>query len=96
MTLANLLWGPQRFFWNGRAESLEHQVLEPLRSKAEMDQPLAELIQELKAVRSYRRMFKRAYGEVSEDTIAKALATFLRLLISADSKYDKYLQAPNA
>src|SRR5215468_4675530 len=30
MTLANLMWGPQHFFWNGRALTLEAQTLVPL------------------------------------------------------------------
>lgn len=91
MALANLLWGPQQFFWDGRSASLENQVLQPLLSTEEMDQPLDEAVAELKASSSYRKMFRAAYGEVSEDAIAKALATFLRMLISGDSKYDRYL-----
>ena len=92
MSLANLMWGPQRFFWNGRAESLEDQVLEPLLSKVEMDQPLDELVKELRASKDYKRMFRAAYGGITEENIARALSTFLRMMISADSKYDRYLR----
>ena len=31
MSLANLMWGPQQFFWNGRAATLEEQALVPIR-----------------------------------------------------------------
>ena len=92
MSLANLMWGPKRFFWDGRSTSLEHQVLQPLLSKVEMDQPLDELVSELKSSPDYRRMFRATYGQITSDNIAKALATFLRMLISADSKYDRYLR----
>jgi cytochrome c peroxidase len=92
MSLTNLLWGQRRFFWDGRATSLEQQALQPIQSPDEMDQDLAELIKELKASRQYRRLFTRAYGGISEENIAKALATFMRMLISSDSKYDRYLR----
>ncbi len=92
MSLVNLLWGQERFFWDGRAESLEHQALMPIVHPEEMAQDLDELIEELRSSRTYRRMFKAAYGEVSTDNVAKALATFMRLLISSDSKYDRYLR----
>ncbi len=91
MALANLMWGPQLFFWDGRSPDLEQQVIEPLLNPREMDQPLDALMSELRADRTYRRMFRAAYGEITPDTTAKALATFLRMLISADSKYDRYL-----
>lgn len=92
MSLTNLLWGQRRFFWDGRATSLERQALQPIQNPDEMDQDLAELIKELKASRQYRRLFTRAYGGISEENIAKALATFMRMLISSDSKYDRYLR----
>ena len=38
MTLANLMWGPQHFFWNGRAATLEEQALVPLQHADEMAQ----------------------------------------------------------
>jgi cytochrome c peroxidase len=92
MSLANLLWGPRRFFWDGRSPSLEHQALQPLLNPDEMRQPLDELVDELSASPKYREMFWAAYGEVSEENVARALATFMRMLISAESKYDRYLR----
>jgi cytochrome c peroxidase len=92
MSLANLLWGQRRFFWNGRAKSLEEQALMPIRNHEEMNQDLDELIRELKASGRYRRLFGRAYGEISAQNVARALATFIRLLISSNSKYDRYLR----
>lgn len=92
MSITNLLWGQQQFFWNGRAKSLEQQALMPIQNKDEMDQDLEELVDELKASRTYRKMFRAAYGEVSSENVAKALATFMRLLISSNSKYDRFLR----
>lgn len=92
MSLANLLWGQRRFFWNGRAKSLEEQALMPIQNPEEMNQKLEELVRELKASKQYRTLFARAYGDISADTIANALATFMRLLISSDSKFDRFLR----
>ncbi len=92
MSLSNLLWGPGRFFWDGRADSLEQQVLQPIEDPIEMDQDLDLLLIELEEVEAYQEMFRAAYGEVSTDAIAKALSTFIRMLVSADSKYDAFLR----
>src|SRR5262245_24452266 len=35
MSLANLMWGPHHFFWNGRADCLEQQALIPIRNPGE-------------------------------------------------------------
>ena len=92
MSLANLLWGAQHFFWNGRAGSLEEQALIPIQHPDEMAQNLDELIGELEADDSYPELFRRAYGKISAHNIARALASFERTLISADSRYDQYLR----
>ena len=92
MSLANLLWGPQHFFWNGRAASLEEQVLTPLQHADEMAQDLRHLAKELAADATYRKMFEAAYGEISPSTITRALASFERTLISCNSRYDQFLR----
>lgn len=92
MSLANLLWGPQHFFWDGRAASLEAQALIPIQHPDEMDQNLAELVDELEADADYRRLFEHAYGAITLAAIGSALAAFERTLISANSRYDQYLR----
>ncbi|MEZ0148173.1 MAG: cytochrome-c peroxidase [Candidatus Reddybacter sp.] len=92
MSLANLLWGAEHFFWNGRVDSLEQQALLPIQNADEMAQNLDDLVLELKADAEYRRLFKNAYGAISSANIAKALASFERTLVSANSKYDQYLR----
>ena len=77
MSLVNLLWGPSRFFWDGRSPTLEHQALEPLKNPDEMRQSLVELVDELKASSVYQDLFWRAYGDTTQENVAKALATFL-------------------
>ncbi len=92
MSLANLLWGPQKLFWNGRANSLEEQALQPIEHEDEMAQDLSLLLAELENDEVYQSLFKQAYAEMSLPALAKALANFQRTLVSANSKYDQYLR----
>lgn len=92
ISLVNMLWGPQRFFWDGRAASLEEQALKPIAHIDEMDQDIELLVDELANIPFYKELFQRAYNELSAANVAKALATFQRTLISANSKYDKFLR----
>jgi len=92
MSLANLMWGAQRFFWNGRAATLEAQTLVPIQHPDEMAEDLQRLVAELSADDSYRALFAAAYGEISAGAISRALASFERTLISSNSRYDQFLR----
>lgn len=79
-------------FWDGRANSLEEQALQPITNPKEMDQDLSELVQELNAVEGYARQFREVFGtEATVDGIAKALAAFQRTLVTRNSPLDRYL-----
>ena len=92
MSLANLMWGAQHFFWNGRAATLEAQTLVPIQHPDEMAEDLERLVAELSADDSYRALFEAAYGEISAGAISRALASFERTLISSNSRYDQFLR----
>jgi hypothetical protein len=92
MSLANLMWGAQHFFWNGRAATLEAQTLVPIQHPDEMAEDLQRLVAELSADDSYRALFETAYGEISAAAISRALASFVRTLISSNSRYDQFLR----
>jgi cytochrome c peroxidase len=92
MSLANLMWGPRHFFWNGRSASLEEQALVPIQHPDEMDQDLDELPDELASDPEYVRLFAAAYGEISAESIVFALASFERTLVSSNSRYDHFLR----
>lgn len=78
-------------FWDGRAKKLEGQALGPIENPIEMDLPLDKLVPKLKAIAGYRKAFEEAYGELSTDTIAKAIASFERTVLSGDAPYDRYV-----
>jgi cytochrome c peroxidase len=92
MSLANLLW-VRNFFWDGRATSLEEQATFPLTDIHEMGQPLETSARKLRQMDVYKISFRNAFGSdsISPALIVKAISQFERTLISADSRYDRYL-----
>ena len=64
------------FFWDGRAASLEEQVLKPIEDPNEMDLPIAEAA-------------TRIGLPLAE--IAQALASFVRSILSGDSPFDHFI-----
>jgi len=92
MSLANLLW-TRKFFWDGRAGSLEEQAIVPMTSVHEMGQSLNVSSKKLSNTISYKFLFKQVFGDetITGERICKAIAQFERTLISGNSKYDQYL-----
>ena len=90
-TILNTAFNPIQM-WDGRKSTLEDQALGPIGADAEMNQPLPELVKKLSKIDGYRTMFQKAYpGEpVSEVTIAKAIASFERTIISTESPFDRW------
>ncbi len=85
-------------FWDGRAPSLEEQAKGPIASEAEMHQNPDELVAELKAIPGYVRHFERVFGDegITYDTIARAIATYEREIVSADSRFDRFQHGERA
>jgi cytochrome c peroxidase len=79
------------FSWDGRAASLEEQVLRPIQDPTEMDLSLAELQRRLREQPRYRRAFRREFGDdPTPRTIGWALASYLRTLRAADAPIDRF------
>lgn len=82
-----------RFFWDGRARSLEELVLVPLANPDEMDTPPAEAVRYLQSDAAYVRAFRKAFGEApSERTLAAALAAFVATREAPRSRFDAWLE----
>lgn len=95
--LVNLTWVRTGLFWDGRAATLEEQAIKPIEDHNEMDLPVAEAVARLAADKNYPDAFVQAYGSPpSVDTLKKALASFMRTLVSSDSRYDHYLSGDRA
>ena len=93
MPLFNLAWY-NRYFWDGRAATLENQVFHPVRDNTEMDLPWHIAEKRINQSQSYRAMFRAAFGtsKIDSSQIAKAIGQFLRTLISNNSFYDRVLR----
>lgn len=79
-----------RFFWDERAATLEEQVLMPIQDPVEMGMTLDKVVSRLNNSPYYPALFEKAFGSknISADKVAKALAQFVRSLVSYQSKYD--------
>jgi cytochrome c peroxidase len=91
MSLVNAVYYPnRRFFWDERAGTLEQQVLLPIQDAVEMGMRLDTLINRLNSKTHYPALFEKAFGDknINTDRISKALAQFVRSLVSYRTKFD--------
>jgi cytochrome c peroxidase len=90
-TVLNAAFQPL-LMWDGRKNSLEDQALGPVESPGEMNMPLDELIKRLSSIAGYLPLFEKAYpGQgVSKETVAKALASFERTIVSTTAPFDRW------
>ena len=88
--LFNVAW-MKELHWDGGINNLEVQPLAPITAGNEMAENIDTVIAKLKADPGYRRMFTRAFGDgrINSQRMLKALAQFVAMLVSANSKYDK-------
>jgi cytochrome c peroxidase len=73
--LINRAYG-RTFFWDGRTSSLEEQVLKPIQDPNEMDLTLEQAA---------------ARTKLDVPTMSRALASYVRSILSGDSPYDRYV-----
>ncbi|WP_349267220.1 cytochrome-c peroxidase [Flavivirga aquatica] len=94
MPLFNLAWNyDEKFFWDGRSFSLEHQAFLPVTDPNEMGSTWIQVEEKLQQHPEYPELFQQAFGTSTIDStlVTKAIAQFERTLISSNSKFDKYL-----
>lgn len=91
MNLVNLRYHPRaRFFWDERGGNLEEMVLMPVENHLEMGENPAQLPAKLGRDEHYARLVGDAFGDpqITTDRISRALAQFIRSMVSYRSKYD--------
>ncbi|MBZ0284697.1 MAG: right-handed parallel beta-helix repeat-containing protein [Anaerolineae bacterium] len=80
-------------FWDGRAKSLEEQMLVPLTNEDEMGANLEEMVSQLQAIPEYAELFGAAFEDgVTAENVATAIATFERTILSENSPFDQFAQ----
>ncbi|MDC1284440.1 hypothetical protein N8Y82_00505 [Gammaproteobacteria bacterium] len=83
----------EKLFQDGREDTLEQQAWSPLLARNEMDNPsFGYVIRKIKGIKEYKGRFEQAFdGEtVTIATVSKALASYQRTLISANSPFDRW------
>lgn len=87
------------FFWDGRANSLEEQAKGPIMNPVEMGMMSAEAVEKaVQDVPEYPEKFRKAFAhpksktpyKVTIDEIAKAIASFERILLTTNSPFERF------
>ena len=80
-------------FWDGRADTLEQQIDEPVQSPIEMGSLWPDVVAKLYRDGDYARRFKALYaGGITRNTVRNAIAEFMRSLITPNSRFDQWLK----
>lgn len=101
--LFNLAYLPNGLNWDGSSDNLEEQAIIPITSEIELHESLLNVAFKLKRHNLYPDWFRQAFGietkgEITDELARKALAQFIRTMISYDSKLDQSIglgQDPN-
>ncbi len=89
----------EEFFWDGSVQSLEEQVYESITRPVTFNMDTNKLKQRLLGDPQYPELFRRAFGEESEPSaflVSKAIATFVRTMVSGNSPYDQYVNGDSS
>ena len=91
--IVNLLWQPI-FMWDGGINHIEVMPIAPITSDVEMAESMSQVIKKLNNHPKYVERFRRVFGEkpIESQQLFYALTQYMTMLISDDSKYDKYRQ----
>ena len=75
-------------------KNLESVVWMSITAEHEMNSTIEESVAAIDAIPMYKEKFRAAFGseEVTYDRISKAIAQFVRSIVSHDSKFHKYLR----
>jgi len=78
--------------WDGAADHIELVSMIPIASEIEMNGDFSAIIAMMKNDANYRKLYKQAFenGEINAENMLKALAQFMTMLTSSNSKFDKY------
>jgi cytochrome c peroxidase len=91
-TLLNAMFNAGQF-WDGRADTLEDQAVQPLVNPLEMgNESYDEVVTRLRAIPEYRAEFQSVFGsEVKIELVGKAISAYERTLVSGDAPFDSFI-----
>src|SRR5262245_48837949 len=93
-SLWDLAWS-KHYFWDGRAASLEAQVRGPIEAPEEMGGDWPVILARLEADAEFAQQFRAVFADevpISSDTVVKALAAYVRSLVSPPTRFDAWIE----
>lgn len=92
MPLFNLAWETD-FSWDGRKTSLEDKILGTMHNPFSFNISWGDILGKLNTHADYPKKFHETFGEkkIKQNMVIKALAQFLRSIVSGNSKWDQFL-----
>ncbi len=93
MPLQNLIW-KDAYMWDGGVNNLEVQPINPITNAVEMNETLSNVVNKLKHNKVYAEEFQKAFNDtiINSERLLKTLAQFTGLMISSNSRYDKFVE----
>jgi cytochrome c peroxidase len=91
-TVLNVGFQPY-FYWDGRAATLEKQIFAAWKGQMGVadDKTAEETAKKIGAIPGYKEQFQKVFGgEATADFVVKALAAYVRTLVSGDSADDRF------
>lgn len=103
MPMINLVWTQTGYLWNGKVypgnpvpgiRHLEDLTWMAIEAPHEMSSDTSKAKALIQRIPGYPELFRKAFGSptVTAKNMGRAIAQFVRTLISADSKFDRYLK----
>ena len=82
----------EALFWDGRANTLEAQVVGPIENPNEMNLPFAQAVKRIQNSIKYQKLFKQVYHTLPDSqTIVTSIAAYERSLETSDTPNDRWL-----
>lgn len=83
-----------QFSWDGAAFHLDLFSIIPITNPDEMGETVTSVLNKLKQDKAYENLYTKAFdnGEINTENTFKALSQFMIMMVSSNSKYDKYIR----
>jgi len=90
-SLVNMAFVPE-FFWDGGVTHLDFVAINAIESPFEMDETVENVVEKLNQKNLYKDLYYEAFEtpEITLPYTLQALAQFVNLMISSNSRYDKF------
>lgn len=94
LPLINLAWNTTGLGWESQVATLEDMVYAAYTDPLEINADTSEIVRQLQQSDTYPELFKKAFGtdKITFILVEKAIAQYVRSLVFANSKFDRYLR----